>query len=412
MENSTVKQYNSSDEENFDVSKYCSFCQANATGTDVELSSTVLTRRKLLVAGLFATIAVVADEIIGSTEKAIAAPWVGGSVTTDGVPPSGPSGGIWGPLQEEIKQTGKLYLPNINIRGVNPQVAADAWSNHSSITVLVGPGTPTIRMITGGPGPWGFFDGMTLSITMSPPDNRVADVMIHEVGHVLSLHHSSSLNSIMNPEQKGPLVPSEIDYEALVNAFGPPGEGQVPKENSSPNKDKTGAEVGAGDKTEEYLSGEFVPFADDVDLTGMENYKTYKEYEAALDGLVDIQSIQDVENEKERSALADNLAYRNAKNDTKTTSVGTAISLVGLITVLYGLMLGSLAIFDKFNNLIKVRTVPVVTFGKISIDDGEDNDTMLVKVLGIALAIILCGILIATGTATHIISSILDALTK
>lgn len=50
-------------------------------------------------------------------------------------------------------------------------------------------------------------------------------VLIHELGHALSLHHTMSTGSIMHPIMRGPTWPSSLDYGSLVRAWGKPGEG-------------------------------------------------------------------------------------------------------------------------------------------------------------------------------------------
>lgn len=154
-----------------------------------------------------------------------AASWVGGEVYTDGAPLSGTSSPIWGGLQQQMSAAGKLYVPKMNIAGVNTEDVARAWMGRSALNIVMGNGTPTVHFGYGTQGPWGFTQGNQITINPSSPSNMHLAILRHELGHVLSLHHTNNTGSIMHPSIAGVRVPSALDYGALVSAWGKPGEG-------------------------------------------------------------------------------------------------------------------------------------------------------------------------------------------
>ena len=140
-----------------------------------------------------------------------------------GGPPSGPSG-IWGPLQAAIASSGRFYVPRQNFLGVNTADAASAWMGRSAVDVRVGRGYPGITsFIPGGAGGWGFNSGSTVWMQPGVPANRRLGVLVHELGHALSLHHTNSTHSVMHPLMRGGDWPTSLDTAALQRAFGAPG---------------------------------------------------------------------------------------------------------------------------------------------------------------------------------------------
>ncbi|MEX3610070.1 hypothetical protein VVR12_03340 [Rothia sp. LK2588] len=156
--------------------------------------------------------------------KGAAAGWVGGEVFTGGAPLSGPSG-IWGGLQHQIAATGRLYIPRQNVLGVNTEDVAKAWMGRSAVDIRMGAGSPSVTFGTGTAGPWGFNNGSRIEINPSSPANMRLAILRHELGHALSLHHTTNSGSIMHPSIAGVRVPSGLDYGSLVRAWGAPGAG-------------------------------------------------------------------------------------------------------------------------------------------------------------------------------------------
>lgn len=146
------------------------------------------------------------------------------SASTAGAPPSG-SSGIWGGFQAQIARAGKLYVPKQTFMGVNTEQVARAWMGRSAVQVIAGSGSPGISFHQGGQGTWGFNAGANIWMQPGVPQNMRLAVLIHELGHALSLHHTMSTGSIMHPIMRGPTWPSSLDYGSLVRAWGKPGEG-------------------------------------------------------------------------------------------------------------------------------------------------------------------------------------------
>lgn len=151
---------------------------------------------------------------------------VGHSTTasTNGAPPSG-TGGIWGGFQQQIARAGRVYVPKMNFMGVNTENVAKAWMGRSAINVIAGNGSPSVSFAQGGAGTYGFNSGSQIWMQSIVPANLREAVLIHELGHALSLHHTMNRGSIMHPLQAGPTWPSSLDYGSLVRAWGKPGEG-------------------------------------------------------------------------------------------------------------------------------------------------------------------------------------------
>lgn len=163
---------------------------------------------------------------------------VGHSTTasTAGAPPSGPSG-IWGGFQAQISRAGRLYVPKMNFMGVDTENVARAWMGRSAVEIIAGNGTPSVSFATGGAGTYGFNAGSQIWMQNAVPGNLREAVLIHELGHALSLHHTMNTGSIMHPLQAGPTWPSGLDYGSLSRAWGKPGEGVTTYEggNSGPS---------------------------------------------------------------------------------------------------------------------------------------------------------------------------------
>lgn len=146
------------------------------------------------------------------------------SASTAGAPPSGRSG-IWGPFQQQIAAAGKVYVPKINFMGVDTSRVAQAWMGRSAIQVISGSGSPGVNFLVGGAGTWGFNAGSNIWMQPSVPQAMREAVLIHELGHALSLHHTMNTGSIMHPLVAGPKWPSALDSGALAAAWGKAGEG-------------------------------------------------------------------------------------------------------------------------------------------------------------------------------------------
>ncbi|WP_237220386.1 hypothetical protein [Rothia nasimurium] len=146
------------------------------------------------------------------------------SASTAGAPPSG-SSGIWGGFQAQIAKAGRVYVPKMNFMGVNTENVAKAWMGRSAVQIIAGSGSPGISFHQGGQGTWGFNAGSNIWMQPGVPQNMRQAVLIHELGHALSLHHTMSTGSIMHPIMRGPTWPSSLDYGSLVRAWGKPGEG-------------------------------------------------------------------------------------------------------------------------------------------------------------------------------------------
>lgn len=163
---------------------------------------------------------------------------VGHSTTasTAGAPPSGPSG-IWGGFQAQISRAGRLYVPKMNFMGVDTENVARAWMGRSAVDIIAGSGFPSVSFATGGQGTYGFNSGSQIWMQNAVPGNLREAVLIHELGHALSLHHTMNTGSIMHPLQAGPTWPSGLDYGSLSRAWGKPGEGVTTYEggNSGPS---------------------------------------------------------------------------------------------------------------------------------------------------------------------------------
>lgn len=148
------------------------------------------------------------------------------SASTAGAPPSGGNGGIWGAFQQSIASAGKLYVPKMNFMGVNTENVARAWIGRSAVEIIPGSGNgPSISFAQGGAGTWGFNAGSQIWMQLGVPQGMREAVLIHELGHALSLHHTMNTGSIMHPLMQGPTWPSALDYGSLVNAWGAPGGG-------------------------------------------------------------------------------------------------------------------------------------------------------------------------------------------
>lgn len=144
--------------------------------------------------------------------------------STSGAPPSGPNG-IWGAFQQQIARAGRLFVPKMNFMGVNTENVARAWMGRSAIDIIAGSGSPSVSFHSGGAGTYGFNQGSQIFLQPSAPSGLKEAVLIHELGHALSLHHTMSRGSIMHPLQAGPTWPSGLDYGSLVAAWGAPGAG-------------------------------------------------------------------------------------------------------------------------------------------------------------------------------------------
>lgn len=145
-------------------------------------------------------------------------------------PSGGPSAGIWGSIQNEMMRTGRLYVPNTTVLGVNAAQAAKAWMGRSALEIIAGSGSPGVRVRAGTRGPWGYADTSGLvDISPSAPSNRRMGVMIHELGHVLSLVHPpggySATSSVMSAGMAGGDFPHAADFAALARVWGKPGQG-------------------------------------------------------------------------------------------------------------------------------------------------------------------------------------------
>lgn len=151
---------------------------------------------------------------------------VGHSTTasTNGAPPSG-AGGIWGAFQQQIARAGRLFVPKMRFMGVDTENVARAWMGRSAIDIVAGDGSPSVSFAQGGAGTYGFNAGSQIWMQSIVPANLREAVLIHELGHALSLHHTMNTGSIMHPLQAGPTWPSALDYSSLVAAWGKPGEG-------------------------------------------------------------------------------------------------------------------------------------------------------------------------------------------
>lgn len=146
------------------------------------------------------------------------------TASTAGAPPSGASG-IWGGFQQQVARAGRLFIPKMNFMGVNTENVARAWMGRSAVEIIAGSGSPSISFHTGGAGTWGFNAGSNIWMQHAVPAAMREAVLIHELGHALSLHHTMNGGSIMHPLVAGPRWPSALDYGALVRAWGAPGEG-------------------------------------------------------------------------------------------------------------------------------------------------------------------------------------------
>lgn len=144
---------------------------------------------------------------------------------TAGAPPSG-SSGIWGAFQAQIARAGRLFVPKMNFMGVNTENVARAWIGRSAVEIIPGTGPgPSVSFASGGAGTWGFNAGSQIWMQPGVPQNMREAVLIHELGHALSLHHTMNTGSIMHPLMQGPTWPSALDYGSLMRAWGAPGEG-------------------------------------------------------------------------------------------------------------------------------------------------------------------------------------------
>lgn len=146
------------------------------------------------------------------------------TASTAGAPPSGP-GGIWGAFQNQISRAGRLFVPKRNFMGVSTERVAQAWMGRSAVDIIPGDGTPSVSFHTGGQGTWGFNQGSQIWMQPGVPQNMRQAVLIHELGHALSLHHTMNTGSIMHPTMRGPKGPSSLDFGSLVAAWGAPGDG-------------------------------------------------------------------------------------------------------------------------------------------------------------------------------------------
>lgn len=159
-----------------------------------------------------------------NAKRGAAAGWFGGESFLNGLPPSGPSG-IWGALQNSMASAGAVSFPKASVGGASTVRAAQAWMGRSALNVNVDGKGPRIGVSMGGPGPWGFTSGSQVTVHPNSPSNMRLPVLMHEFGHVLSLHHTNSTGSLMHPSIAGPKQPSALDYRALVKAWGKPGAG-------------------------------------------------------------------------------------------------------------------------------------------------------------------------------------------
>ena len=139
--------------------------------------------------------------------------------------PSGPSGGIWGSQQNEMSRTGRLMVPDTRLRGVSMWDAAKAWVGRSALSIEKGKGSPGLRGRVDNRGPWGYYttDG---NLSVSNSSGNVLGTMVHEIGHALSLGHTSDgTRSVMHPTGAYGWNATGNDYAAVRKVWGKPGEG-------------------------------------------------------------------------------------------------------------------------------------------------------------------------------------------
>lgn len=145
-------------------------------------------------------------------------------------PTGGPSGGLWGAIQTAMNRSGRLYVPDKSVLGANVGEAAKAWMGQSALDIVVGSGSPGVSVGVGHRGPWGFADTSgRLELSSSTPGNRKMGVLIHELGHILSLGHPAggygATGSVMSAGMSGGDWPHAIDYQVLRRVWGQPGDG-------------------------------------------------------------------------------------------------------------------------------------------------------------------------------------------
>lgn len=160
-----------------------------------------------------------------------------GGVYAGTVPPHGPSGGIWGPMQARASQAGEMTFSNVNVLGASVKEAIKAWVGRSALKIRTGNSGPGVhRFGPGASGGWGYYSGIGgdhIEINPASPSNRRQGILVHEIGHALSLGHvgAGDSSSVMDHNMTGGDWPHSGDYRALRETWGQPGKGVKVYEN-------------------------------------------------------------------------------------------------------------------------------------------------------------------------------------
>lgn len=160
-----------------------------------------------------------------------------GGVYAGTVPPHGPSGGIWGPMQARASQAGEMTFSNVNVLGASVKEAIKAWVGRSALKIRTGNSGPGVhRFGPGASGGWGYYSGIGgdhIEINPASPSNRRQGILVHEIGHALSLGHvgAGDSSSVMDHNMTGGDWPHSGDYQALRETWGQPGKGVKTYEN-------------------------------------------------------------------------------------------------------------------------------------------------------------------------------------
>lgn len=405
--------------------------------TEVELISTVMDRRKLFKLALFATVASVSASVV----EEIVSPEVASACTgsehcvNSGPVPSGPDAyqkygaccSIWTSFQEEMKAAGVLYLdPGMEVNGVTFKDIAKLWNGRSKLKVKVGKGQPMLTYEWNdaivGANNWGMAGGKVMFLGSGfKGQNRESSIQLlaHEVGHVLSLHHSGNTSdTLMHTRLIAAKLPTENDYKALRHAWGDPDGSEDIEDVEFSEEEKARADKAVKDHINMYGTS---PIENERHLLGMENYDEMMKIAETLNKDVTLESRESLEQTNDRK-LEEIQASQEAEKAMQSSIPGRVASGFGIASILYGMLMVGIATLDRVNTLIRVPLLPILTFGKYRLDDGMYDDDgrrdfakngsySLGYMYLVAGAIMLLGIALISGIFFDIFQGVWDFVT-